>query len=63
MGYVGCVTGMNVGLVTGVCFAIAVICVNNAFDGRSKALTFITGLYHLGAMILAGAIIGSWGRW
>ena len=63
MGYAGCVTGLKVGLVVGVCFALGSMWVTDAFEARPKALTIVNALFHLVGMILAGSIIGSWGEW
>jgi len=51
--------GVKVGLFVGVCFALMAILVNDSFEARPKALSFVNGLYHICGMIIAGVIIGA----
>lgn len=57
---VGAMSGVMVGLMAAVCFAIPVIGVNDCMESRPLKLTIINGLYDLVGFLIMGIIIGAW---
>ena len=56
----GVLSGIKLGLVTGVCFCALVICISYMYQGKPKALTMIDGGYHIAGNIAAAVILCSW---
>ena len=52
--------GVMIALVVGVCFVLAAIVVNDAFESRPKSLTLVNVIYHIVGFVIAGVIIGAW---
>jgi Protein of unknown function (DUF1761) len=56
----GVLSGIKLGLFTGVCFSAVVICISYLYQGRPKALTLIDGGYHIAGNIVAAIILCVW---
>ncbi len=52
--------GIVIGLLAGVCFVLATMGVNDAFEKRPCSLTAINVLYHIVGFIVIGVIVGAW---
>jgi hypothetical protein len=52
--------GFLVGLLSGICFLLAPVAINNLFDRANKKIVAINVSYHMLALIIAGIIIGAW---
>lgn len=53
-------TGIMVGVLTGVCFILAPMSINDMMEGRPCRLTTVNILYHMFGFVLMGIIIGAW---
>jgi len=60
MSSVSVATGIVVGLLTGICFAFAVMTINDVMESRPKMLTAINVIYHLAGFVVMGLILGAW---
>jgi hypothetical protein len=56
----GVLSGIKLGLLTGVCFSAIVICISYLYQGKPRSLTFIDGGYHLVGNIVAAVILCVW---
>jgi hypothetical protein len=64
IGHFGAVTiktGVIVGALCWLAFVATTISVNNAYQGRKVALTFIDGAHWLAVLLVQGAVIGAFG--
>lgn len=52
--------GIKISLLVGICFVLTAIFVNDMFEKRPKALTFLNILYHVVGLLIIGIIIGAW---
>lgn len=52
--------GIVVGLIAGVCFALATMCINDIMEGRPTKLTMVNALYHVFGFVIMGVILGAW---
>ncbi|MEQ1675803.1 MAG: DUF1761 domain-containing protein [Chitinophagaceae bacterium] len=56
----GIMSGVKLGLFTGVCFSAIVICISYLYQGKPKVLTLIDGGYHVVGNIVAAVILCLW---
>ncbi len=56
----GVMSGVKLGLFTGVCFSAIVICISYLYQGKPKVLTLIDGGYHVVGNIVAAVILCLW---
>lgn len=54
------VDGIKIGLLTGVCFALATVMMHDVMEKRRCSLTIINGLYSVVGLIFVGIVIGLW---
>jgi hypothetical protein len=54
------VSGLVIGLLVGIHFALAFISTNDAMEGRSIKLTAINVFYNIVGLMIMGLIIGGW---
>ncbi len=52
--------GIRIGLLAGVCFVWATLCMHDTMEGRPKWFTWLNALYSIVGLVVAGAIIGAW---
>lgn len=56
----GVMSGLKLGLFTGICFSATVICISYLYQGKPKVLTLIDGGYHIAGNIVAAVILCCW---
>lgn len=56
----GIMSGIKLGIFTGVCFSAIVICISYLYQGKPKILTLIDGGYHVVGNIVAAVILCLW---
>ncbi|MBC7873824.1 MAG: DUF1761 domain-containing protein [Ferruginibacter sp.] len=56
----GVLSGIKLGLLTGVCFSAIVICISYLYQGKPRSLSFIDGGYHIVGNIVAAVILCVW---
>lgn len=56
----GVMSGIKLGLLTGVCFSAVVICISYLYQGRPKVLSLIDGGYHIAGNMVAAVILCAW---
>lgn len=56
----GVLSGIKLGLLTGICFSAVVICISYLYQGRPKTLTMIDGGYHVAGNMVAAVILSIW---
>jgi hypothetical protein len=56
----GLMSGIKLGLVTGICFSAAAISVTYLYIKKSSTLHFIDGLYHVIGQVIAAIILCLW---
>lgn len=56
----GVMSGIKLGLLTGICFSAIVISISYLYQGRPKSLSLIDGGYHVAGNILGAVILCSW---
>lgn len=56
----GALSGIKLGLITGVCFSAAAISVSYLYVKKPAGLHFIDGLYHVVGQIIAAVILCVW---
>jgi len=56
----GVLSGIKLGLLTGICFSAIVICISYLYQGKPKTLTLIDGGYHIVGNIVAAVILCIW---
>lgn len=52
--------GAKVGAIVGLGIAVTTLAIDAAFHGRPRPLLWINAGYHLTAMVIVGAILGTW---
>ncbi|MDE3185026.1 MAG: DUF1761 domain-containing protein [Bacteroidota bacterium] len=57
----GWLSGVKIGLITGLCFAATAIHISYIYEKRPLGLHLINGLYNILGNIIAAVIIASWG--
>jgi hypothetical protein len=60
IGIAGWMTGLKVGLITGICFSAMSICISYLYEKRPMGLHLINGFYNIIGSAIAGIIIASW---
>ena len=56
----GWMSGLKLGLITGVCFAATAIHISYLYEKRPLGLHLINGLYNVAANVIAAIIIACW---
>ena len=56
----GWMTGLKLGIITGVCFAATAVHISYVYEKRPLGIHLINGLYNVGGNIIAAIIICSW---
>jgi hypothetical protein len=56
----GALSGVKLGLLTGICFASAAISISYLYVKKAPGLHFIDGLYHIVGQIIAAVILCAW---
>lgn len=54
------VSGVKLGLFTGICFSSIAICISYLYQSKPKVLSLIDGGYHVAGNIVAGIILCLW---
>ena len=56
----GVISGIKLGLLTGICFSAVVICISYLYQQRPKTLSLIDGGYHVVGNVVAAVILCIW---
>lgn len=56
----GWMTGLKIGLITGICFSAAAISISYLYEKKPMGLHLINGLYNIVGSAVAGMIIAAW---
>ncbi|MEO7923795.1 MAG: DUF1761 domain-containing protein [Chitinophagaceae bacterium] len=56
----GVMSGIKLGLLTGICFSAIVIMISYLYQGKPRVLTLIDAGYHIFGNIIAAVIICAW---
>jgi len=54
-------SGIKLGLLTGICFTSVGICINHLYQSKPKILWLIDGGYHIIGSIIAAIVLCMWG--
>lgn len=60
LGLVTIMSGLKVGLLTGICFSVTAISISYLYEKRPLGLHLINGGYNVAGSIIAGMIIAAW---
>jgi hypothetical protein len=50
-------SGLKLGLLTGICFSATTICISYLYQMKPKSLSMIDGGYHIAGQAIAGIIL------